>query len=110
MKISRDEVLRVAELANLELSAGEIETYRAQLDEILTYVEKLRELDVANVEPMAQVLLRGTGSAGSSDSTPARHPELRDDSMQVCEVARDVLSQSSDSSAPFFRVPRVIER
>src|SRR6266403_5970793 len=35
MKISREDVLRVAELAYLDLSEAELETYRAQIDEIL---------------------------------------------------------------------------
>ena len=46
MKISRENVLRVAELAYLELTPEEIETYQGQLDGILTYIEKLNELDV----------------------------------------------------------------
>ena len=45
MKISREDVLRVAELAYLDLSEAELETYRAQLDEILEYIGKLNELD-----------------------------------------------------------------
>ncbi len=56
MKISREDVLRVAELAYLDLSEAELERYRAQIDEILEYIEKLNEVDTANVEPMAQVL------------------------------------------------------
>ena len=56
MKISREDVLRVAELAYLDLSEAELEMYRAQIDEILEYIGKLNELDTANVEPMAQVL------------------------------------------------------
>jgi aspartyl-tRNA(Asn)/glutamyl-tRNA(Gln) amidotransferase subunit C len=51
MKISREDVLRVAQLAHLELAPEEVETYRGQLDEILSYVGKLQELDVSNVEP-----------------------------------------------------------
>jgi len=35
VKISREDVLRVAELAYLDLSEAELETYRAQIDEIL---------------------------------------------------------------------------
>ena len=85
MKISREDVLRVAELAHLELSPEEIETYRGQLDEILTYIDKLKELDVANVEPMAQVLFtshatpaeekRATRSFGTMCCAPAMHPK-----------------------------------
>ncbi|PYU17843.1 MAG: Asp-tRNA(Asn)/Glu-tRNA(Gln) amidotransferase subunit GatB, partial [Acidobacteria bacterium] len=56
MKITREDVLHVAELAHLELTESEVETYRRQLDSILTYVEKLNELDTVQVEPMAQVL------------------------------------------------------
>ena len=56
MKISREDVVRVADLAYLDLSETELETYRAQIDEILEYISKLNELNTANVEPMAQVL------------------------------------------------------
>jgi aspartyl-tRNA(Asn)/glutamyl-tRNA(Gln) amidotransferase subunit C len=101
MKISREDVLRVAELAHLELSPEEVETYLGQLDEILTYVDKLKELDVTKVEPMAQVLFPQASGA---------HPELRDDTPRPCDVADAVLSRAPDAEKPFFRVPKVIER
>lgn len=101
MKISREEVLRVAELAHLELSPAEIELYRGQLDEILSYIGKLEKLDVSNVEPMAQVLFAAAS---------AEHPELRDDVILPCNVADAVLAQAPDAAKPFFRVPKVIER
>jgi len=105
MKISRKEVLRVAELAHLELSPDEIDTYREQLDAILTYVDKLNEPNSASVEPMAQVLHRGKSEAGAE-----QHPELREDLLLPCDVAESVLAQAPDAEAPFFRVPRVIDR
>ncbi|PYT75032.1 MAG: Asp-tRNA(Asn)/Glu-tRNA(Gln) amidotransferase GatCAB subunit C [Acidobacteria bacterium] len=77
MKISREDVLRVAELAYLDLSDTELETYRAQIDEILEYIGKLNELDTANVEPMAQVL--------SDDQTA--DATLREDLIVPCAVA-----------------------
>ena len=46
----------VADLANLRLDDSEIERMAKDLDEILTHIEKLNELDTSNVEPMAQVL------------------------------------------------------
>ena len=49
-------MLRVAELAHLDLTPEEVETYQGQLDGILNYIEKLNELDVSEVEPMAQGL------------------------------------------------------
>ncbi len=64
MKISQEDVLRVAQLAHLDLSPAEVELYRGQLDEILNYIAKLEQLDVTNVEPMSQVLPRA-GAVGN---------------------------------------------
>jgi aspartyl-tRNA(Asn)/glutamyl-tRNA(Gln) amidotransferase subunit C len=107
MKITRDDVLRVAELAHLGLSPDEVETYQKQLDAILTYVDKLNELDVANVEPMAQVSY--PAAAQVADGARA-HPELRGDILAACDVSKAVLAQASDAAKPFFRVPKVIDR
>ena len=101
MKISREDVLHVAELAHLELTEAELETFQRQLDSILTYMEKLNELDTSRVEPMAQVL---AGVAPGADYA------LREDAPKPCSVAEEVLSGAPDPSAPFFRVPKVIER
>jgi len=100
MKISREDVERVAELAYLDLSEAELENYRNQLDDILEYIGKLDELDTSRVEPMAQVL----ADDQSADAT------LREDVVVPCSVAGDVLKQAPDPEAPYFRVPKVIER
>ena len=49
MKISKEEVERVANLARLDLSEEEVETMTGQLDSILQYVAKLDELDTTGV-------------------------------------------------------------
>jgi aspartyl-tRNA(Asn)/glutamyl-tRNA(Gln) amidotransferase subunit C len=100
LKISREDVLRVAELAYLDLSEAEIETYRKQLDDILEYAGKLNELDTSRVEPMAQVLTDDQ----NVDAT------LREDLVVPCAVAEDILAQAPDPEPPYFRVPKVIER
>jgi aspartyl-tRNA(Asn)/glutamyl-tRNA(Gln) amidotransferase subunit C len=105
MKISREDVLRVAELAHLGLSSEEIETYRDQLDGILSYIDKLKELDITNVEPMAQVIYAPTAPGANS-----AHPELREDVVRPCTVADPILSAAPDAARPFFRVPKVIDR
>jgi aspartyl-tRNA(Asn)/glutamyl-tRNA(Gln) amidotransferase subunit C len=110
MKITREEVLRVAELAHLELTAEEVELYRGQLDEILNYVGKLGELDVSNVEAMAQVLFTGPRSDPAARETANERPELRDDTLRPCDVAEAILAQAPDAAKPFFRVPKVIDR
>jgi len=100
LKISREDVERVAELAYLDLSEAELESYRNQIDEILEYIGKLDELDTSQVEPMAQVL----ADDQSADAT------LREDVVVPCNVAGDVLKQAPDPEAPYFRVPKVLER
>jgi aspartyl-tRNA(Asn)/glutamyl-tRNA(Gln) amidotransferase subunit C len=100
MKISREDVLRVADLAYLDLSESELETYRKQIDEILEYIGKLNELDTSSVEPMAQVL----ADDQTADAT------LREDVVVPCEVASEILKQAPDPEPPYFRVPKVIER
>ena len=100
MKISREDVLRVADLAYLDLSESELETYRKQIDEILEYIGKLNELDTANVEPMAQVLTDDQ----TADAT------LREDVVVSCNVAAEILKQAPDPEPPYFRVPKEIER
>ena len=60
MKITKKEVRYIARLANLELSEEAITQYSKDMEEILTYVDKLNELDTSDVEPMAQVIYDGT--------------------------------------------------
>jgi len=100
VKITREDVVRVAELAYLDLSEDELEKYRRQIDEILEYIGKLNELDTSGVEPMAQVLANDQ----TADAT------LREDLVVPSAVADDVLRQAPDPEPPYFRVPKVIER
>ncbi|HEV3220800.1 MAG TPA: Asp-tRNA(Asn)/Glu-tRNA(Gln) amidotransferase subunit GatC [Candidatus Acidoferrales bacterium] len=100
MKITREEVLRVAELAHLELSEAEVAKYQQQLDSILEYIAKLNAVDTSNVDPMAQVLAE----------TKTVNPAMRDDVVTPCDIAKDVLKQAPDADGAYFRVPKVIER
>ena len=103
MKITREDVLHVAELAHLDLTEAEVETYAKQLSDILTYLDKLKQLDTAKVEPMAQVLL----APAEADSA---NPALREDNLRPSDVGNAVLQGAPDASKPYFRVPKVIER
>ena len=109
MKISREDVLRVAQLAHLDLAPEEVETYRGQLDEILSYIGKLQELDVTDVEPMTQMRPRNA-AADIGEGATGTEPELRDDVIVPCNVVDAVLAEAPDAAKPFFRVPKVIER
>jgi aspartyl-tRNA(Asn)/glutamyl-tRNA(Gln) amidotransferase subunit C len=111
MKITREDVLYVAELAHLELTEAEVDLYRNQLDSILTYIEKLKELDVENVEPMAQVLFDASAPSGNAPPLAGDlNPALRDDVLRPCTVGEAILSGAPDASKNYFRVPKVIDR
>ena len=93
--ISREDVLNVARLARLHLTDEEAERMREQLDAILAYVDKLRELDVDGVEPTAHAV-------------PLVNV-MRDDGLVPSLPQEAALHNAPDRAGEFFRVPRIIE-
>ena len=93
--ISREDVLHVARLARLELSEPELEKMREQLNSILTYIDRLKELDVAGVEP-------------TSHAVPTVNV-MRDDVVVPSFAREEMLANAPDRVGEFFRVPRIIE-
>jgi len=93
--ISREEVQHVARLARLHLTDDEAERMREQLDAILAYIDKLRELDVEGVEPTAHAV-------------PLVNV-MRDDALSPCLPQEQALANAPDRAGEFFRVPRIIE-
>ncbi len=55
MKLSKQEIQHIADLARLELTDVELKKYGGQLTDVLNYIDQLREVDVSGVEPTAQV-------------------------------------------------------
>jgi aspartyl-tRNA(Asn)/glutamyl-tRNA(Gln) amidotransferase subunit C len=88
-------VKRIAELARLALTAGEIELFTRQLGDILTYVEQIRALDTTGVPPTSSVLNR---------------PVDRPDEPRPALSRADLLRNAPDAApeAGLFKVPRVI--
>ena len=84
----------MASLARIEMSEAEMEQYRTQLDAILGYVDKLQELDTADVPPMARV---------AANATPMREDKLREG------LGEKVLNNAPQREEHFFKVPQVIE-
>jgi len=54
--IERDEVLHVARLARLRLSGEEIDRMARELSSVLDHIEKIGELDLADVEPTSHAV------------------------------------------------------
>jgi len=99
-----DEVLRVAELANLDLAAEEVPRMRRDLNAILGHIAKLNELDTSDVPAMAQV---GQMLGVTPESTGA---SLRVDAVRPSLDRRAVMAAAPESDGRFFKVPKVIER
>jgi aspartyl-tRNA(Asn)/glutamyl-tRNA(Gln) amidotransferase subunit C len=99
LKITEQEVRYVADLANLRLNEDEVHRMAVDLDEILTHIDKLNELDTSAVEPMAQVLYEAEETA-----------TLRDDIGRPSLGTEVALENAAVSGAGHFKIPRVIER
>ncbi len=95
MRITREEVEHVARLARLSLREEEVELFTRQLSDILSYVEKLNELNTKDVEPTSHVL-------------PVKNI-MREDETQRSIERELALSNAPDRTEEFFKVPKVIE-
>jgi aspartyl-tRNA(Asn)/glutamyl-tRNA(Gln) amidotransferase subunit C len=56
MKITKDEVLYVADLARLDLDEASIEKFAGQIGDVLEYVEKLNEVDTEGLRPTSHAI------------------------------------------------------
>jgi len=95
VKISTKDVEHVARLARLDLSAAEKERMSRELDGILTYIDKLRALDTAGVEP-------------TSHAVPVTNV-MRDDVPGPSLPQSEALANAPDRRGDLFRVPKIIE-
>ncbi|MBK9015674.1 MAG: Asp-tRNA(Asn)/Glu-tRNA(Gln) amidotransferase subunit GatC [Saprospiraceae bacterium] len=94
MKIDRDLILKLENLAKLELSEGERERLGVDLTNILQMVEKLKELDTSNVEPLTYI----------SDAVNM----LREDEIKGQVSNEQALFNAPEKNKPYFKVPKVI--
>ena len=99
MTFTEKDVRYVADLANLELAPEETAKLAQDLGSIVTYMEKLNELDTSQVEPMTQVLFDAEETA-----------TLREDLVRPTIPNAVALANAPAAAAGYFKVPRVIER
>jgi len=95
LKINKEEVDHVAHLSRLEFSEEEVEKFTLQMDKILSYIDKLNQVNTTGVEPMTHAI--PTANAFREDIVT---PSLTDDAALVNGP------EIRDGS---FRVPKVIE-
>ena len=95
MKISREEIEHIAELARLTLSEEEKDLFGLQLSGILDYMDKLNELNTGDVEPTSHVL-------------PLNNV-MREDAPLPSLAREDALQNAPSRTEKFYRVPKIIE-
>lgn len=95
MKIGREDIDQLADLSKLNLSEKEKEQMVQDFDNVLSFVNKLDELDTSNIEPMDQVVFLKN--------------VFRDDEV-ITYYDRDKLMEGAPSvENGCFKVPRVVE-
>ncbi|MFQ5692938.1 MAG: Asp-tRNA(Asn)/Glu-tRNA(Gln) amidotransferase subunit GatC [Nitrospinota bacterium] len=95
MKLTREQVEHVAELARLKFSDEELERFREQLGNILSYIDILNEADTEEVEPVTTVL-------------PMENV-FREDEVRSPLPREDFLSLAPAAAHGHYKVPKVIE-
>ena len=94
MKLSKEEVLYVGNLARLEIKEEEVDTFAQQLSDILLYIDKLNEIDTDNVSPMAHAVEISTA--------------FREDTVKNSAGQENSLSNAPDRDDEHFKVPKII--
>ncbi len=94
MAVTKKDVEKIAELANLKFSEEELENFTPQMNEILSYMDKLNELDTENVEPL---------------SHPVEQTNVfRDDELKASISTEEALINAPAKDEHHFKVPKVI--
>jgi aspartyl-tRNA(Asn)/glutamyl-tRNA(Gln) amidotransferase subunit C len=94
MSITKEDVIKVANLARLNLTEKEQEEFAPQLNAILDYFEQLQELDTENVEPTTRAI----------DVSNITRPD-----EQITYSERESLLDSApEREDDFFRVPKIL--
>ena len=94
MKITKDEVLYVADLARLDLDEAAIEKFAGQIDDILEYVDKLNEVDTEGIRPTSHAIFLTNA--------------FRDDEQGHSLDREQVLVNAPEQEDGNFVVPKVI--
>lgn len=93
--VDKQTVEYVAKLARLKIKPEQAEYISGQLSNILTYIDKLKELDIEGVEPM-----RGLNLS---------HNVFRADEARLSGMREAILSFAPQREGDYFKIPKVIE-
>lgn len=94
-KINDETIEYVGILAKLELSPEEKEQAKKDMNSMLDYIDKLNELDTANVEPMSHVF--------------SIHNVFREDQVENGDQREQILANAPEQKDSMFKVPKTVE-
>lgn len=94
MQIDHSLILKLEQLAKLELSVAERERLRHDLNKILAMIEKLEELDTSNVEPLVYI----------NDEFNV----FREDTVKNQVSQEQALSNAPGQDGQYFKVPKIL--
>lgn len=95
-RISSEQVRHVANLARLEISEEETESFRKQLDKMITFAEQLNELDTDGVEPTSHVL--------------GMKNVMREDVANQGLPQSEVVKNAPDHQDGYIKVPSIMDK
>jgi aspartyl-tRNA(Asn)/glutamyl-tRNA(Gln) amidotransferase subunit C len=95
VKLSREQVMAIADLAKLALTEQEIEQYAGQLSAVLDYASRLDQLDISDIPPTASVL-------------PLENV-MRDDVVQPSLPREQAIANAPGAVEGQFRVDAVLD-
>jgi aspartyl-tRNA(Asn)/glutamyl-tRNA(Gln) amidotransferase subunit C len=95
MSVDTNTVRKIASLARIAVTDGEVEAMTGELNNILGWVEQLGEVATDGVEPLAAVI--------------PNHLRLREDVITDGDIRDGVLANAPQAEHGFFAVPKVIE-
>jgi len=94
MAVTKKDVEKIAELARLKFTDKELENFTPQMNEILSYMNKLNELDTENVNPL---------------SHPVEQTNVfREDELKLSISTENALKNAPSKDEHHFKVPKVI--
>jgi len=95
VSLTIEQVEQVANLARFKMDPETLGKFAAQLDQIVTYIDKLNGLDTSDVEPL-------TNASGLVNAS-------RQDEPGACLERERALANSASQAQGHYRVPKVIE-
>lgn len=96
VKLSREDVLKIAKLAKLELNEEEIKKYQKDLSQILSYVQQLDDINTDNLNPTLEV-------------TGLSNIYREDKFLDYGYKEEDLLNNVPETEDGYIKVKRIIE-